>query len=144
MNQSLHALGGTVADIVRDCTDTSPDAAVGEKEPWLLRKTRYLASLENKPLSSLLVTAADKAHNAGDMVMDAREDPVMRSKFNAGLEGSAWYLLRMHQELVDRLPESRSVQKLEEAVQDILSRAPSELRTAPTPTLERPPFAESL
>lgn len=115
--------GGTVADIVRDCTDTSPDAAVGEKEPWLLRKTRYLASLQNKPLSSLLVTAADKAHNAGDMVMDARKDPAMWSKFNAGLEGSAWYLLRMHQELADRLPESRSVQKLEEAVQDILSSA---------------------
>ena len=29
----------------------------------------------------------------------------------------------MHQELVDRLPESRSVQKLEEAVQEILSSA---------------------
>ena len=57
------------------------------------------------------------------MVMDARKDPAMWSKFNAGLEGSAWYLLRMHQELVNRLPESRSVQKLEEAVQDILSSA---------------------
>ena len=115
--------GLAVADIVRDCTDTSPDVAVGAKEPWLLRKTRYLASLQKKPLTSLLVTAADKAHNAGDMVMDARKDPAMWSKFNAGLEGSAWYLLRMHQELVNRLPESRSVQKLEEAVQEILSSA---------------------
>ncbi len=32
--------GGKVSDIIRDCTVTSPDAAVGEKEPWLLRKTR--------------------------------------------------------------------------------------------------------
>ena len=110
-----------MADIVRDCTDTSPEAKPGEKEPWLLRKTRYVDSLARKPLSSLLVTAADKAHNAGDMVLDARRDPAMWSKFNAGLDGSAWYLLRMQQALVDRLPESRSVERLEEAVKEILN-----------------------
>ena len=113
--------GEEVADIVRDCTDTSPETKPGEKEPWLLRKTRYLNSLAGKPLSSLLVTAADKAHNAGDMVLDARRDAGMWRKFNAGLDGSAWYLMRMHQELVDRLPESRSVERLEEAVKEILN-----------------------
>ena len=113
--------GAPVANIVRDCTDTSPEPAAAEKEPWLLRKTRYLESLANKPEASLLVTAADKAHNAGDMVLDARRDPGMWSKFNAGLAGSAWYLQRMHQELVDRLPRSRSVERLGEAVSEILS-----------------------
>ena len=51
--------GDRVASIVVDCTDTS--GAVdpgGQKEPWLLRKTRYIASLEHKPVESLLVTAA--------------------------------------------------------------------------------------
>jgi hypothetical protein len=72
-------------------------------------------------LASLLVTAADKAHNAGDMVLDARRDPAMWSKFNAGLDGSAWYLLQMHQALVGRLPASRSVERLGEAVNDILN-----------------------
>ena len=113
--------GVAVADIVRDCTDTSPEAKADEKEPWLLRKTRHLDSLARKPLSSLLVTAADKAHNAGDMVLDARRDPAMWSKFNAGLDGSAWYLLQMHQALVKRLPKSRSVERLGEAVNEILS-----------------------
>ena len=93
--------GAPVADIVRDCTDTSPELATGEKEPWLLRKIRYLESLANKPEASLLGTAADKAHNAG-------------------LAGSAWYMLRMHEELSDRLPRSRSVLKLGEAVNSIL------------------------
>ncbi len=64
--------GTAVADIVRDCTDTNGTPGGGEKEPWLLRKTRYITSLEHKPEVSLLVTAADKAHNAGDMVLDAR------------------------------------------------------------------------
>ena len=67
------------------------------------------------------MTAADKAHNAGDMVLDARRDPAMWRKFNAGLDGSTWYLLRMHQELVDRLPTSRSVELLGKAVQEILN-----------------------
>ena len=113
--------GEAVADIVRDCTDTSDNTPAGEKEPWLLRKTRYIASLEHKPEASLLVTAADKAHNAGDMVLDARRDPEMWRKFNAGLEGSAWYLLRMHQQLKRQLPQSRSVERLGEAVSEILS-----------------------
>jgi (p)ppGpp synthase/HD superfamily hydrolase len=113
--------GEAVANIVRDCTDTSDNTPAGEKEPWLLRKTRYIASLEHKPGASLLVTAADKAHNAGDMVLDARRDPAMWSKFNAGLEGSAWYLLRMHQQLKHRLPASRSVERLGEALSEVLA-----------------------
>ena len=113
--------GEAVADIVRDCTDTSDNTPAGEKEPWLLRKTRYIAALEHKPETSLLVTAADKAHNAGDMVLDARRDPTMWSKFNAGLEGSAWYLLRIHQQLKRQLPQSRSVERLGEAVSEILA-----------------------
>ena len=113
--------GEAVANIVRDCTDTSGTPVGGEKEPWLLRKTRFIASLEHKPKASLLVTAADKAHNAGDMVLDARLDPAMWSKFNAGLEGSAWYLLRMHQQLKRQLPQSRSVERLGEAVSEILA-----------------------
>ncbi|WP_368656087.1 HD domain-containing protein [Synechococcus sp. HK05] len=113
--------GEAVADIVRDCTDTSDNAPPGEKEPWLLRKTRTIASLKHKPEVSLLVTAADKAHNAGDMVLDARRDPTMWSKFNAGLEGSAWYLLRIHQQLKRQLPQSRSVERMGEAVSEILA-----------------------
>ena len=113
--------GIPVADIVRDCTDTSEDISPGQKEPWLLRKRRYIASLEAKPIASLLVTAADKAHNAADMVLDSRRDPAMWSKFNAGLDGSAWYLLRMHQQLNHRLPQSRSVERLGESVREILA-----------------------
>jgi (p)ppGpp synthase/HD superfamily hydrolase len=116
--------GAAVADIVRDCTDATGTPVSGKKEPWLVRKTRYIASLEHKPAASLLVTAADKAHNARDMVLDARKDPAMWSKFNAGLDGSAWYLLRMHQALSRQLPASRSVQSLGESIEEILASEP--------------------
>jgi (p)ppGpp synthase/HD superfamily hydrolase len=114
--------GARVARIVADCTDTNgPVAADGPKEPWLLRKTRYLEHLQSAHPDSLLVSAADKAHNARDMVLDGRRDPSMWSKFNAGLEGSAWYLLRLHQTFSHRLSGSRSVVLLGESVEEILS-----------------------
>ena len=47
--------------------------------------------------------------------------PAMWRKFNAGVDGSAWHLMRMHRELVDRLPKSPSVDLLGEAVDEILS-----------------------
>ena len=116
--------GEEVAAIVVDCSDTLGPADLGaEKEPWLLRKTRYIASLEEKSETSLLVTAADKAHNARDLLLDSRSDPDGWDRFTAGLDGSAWYLLRIHQALSHRLPASRSTALLGEAVQDLLSSA---------------------
>ena len=113
---------GQVAQIVADCTDTSGPVEVGgEREPWLLRKTRYIEHVQIAPLDSLRVSAADKAHNARDMVLDARRDAGMWSKFNAGLEGSAWYLQSLHQIFSQRLENSRSVELLGEAVREILA-----------------------
>ena len=114
--------GARVAQIVLDCTDTTGAVeAGGEKEPWLLRKTRYIEHLQSASPDSLLVSAADKAHNARDMVLDARRDAGMWTKFNAGLEGSAWYLLRLQQTFSHRLTGSRSVELLGESVQEILA-----------------------
>lgn len=117
--------GGRVAAIVADCTDTNGAVpADGKKESWLLRKTRYIKHLQSAPLASLLVSAADKAHNARDMVLDARRNPTMWSKFNAGLEGSAWYLQSLHETFSRRLENSRSVELLGESVREILQSAP--------------------
>ncbi len=113
--------GEEVAGIVRDCTDTAEGLTGAARESWRIRKTRYVASLEHKPLDSLLVTAADKAHNARDMVLDARRDPSSWERFKAGLDGTAWYLLRIHQTLSHRLPGSRSNEVLGEAVKEILN-----------------------
>ncbi|MEB3353236.1 MAG: HD domain-containing protein [Cyanobacteriota bacterium] len=119
--QIAHRFGERVARIVVDCTDTSGAVEPeGQKEPWLLRKTRYIEHLQSAHPDSLKVSAADKAHNARDMVLDARRDSGMWSKFNAGLDGSAWYLLRLHQTFSRRLEGSRSVALLGESVQEIL------------------------
>lgn len=120
--QIAHRFRERVARIVADCTDTlGAVEAGGKKESWLVRKTRYIAHVQTAPLDSLRVSAADKAHNARDMVLDARRDPGMWTKFNAGLDGSAWYLHSLHEVFRQRLEGSRSVELLGEAVREILA-----------------------
>lgn len=67
------------------------------------------------------MSAADKAHNARDMVLDARRAPGMWSRFNAGLDGTAWYLHSLHEIFRQRLENSRSVELLVESVREILA-----------------------
>ena len=114
--------GNGVADIVVACTDTSAPLAEGsEKEPWLLRKTRTIQSLATKPQSAWLVIAADKAHNARDLMIDAKRDPASWERFTPGLDGSCWYLWSLHGQLRELLPGSRSVGMLGSCVEAILA-----------------------
>jgi (p)ppGpp synthase/HD superfamily hydrolase len=114
--------GERVARIVEDCTDTDGPVAAGEqREPWLVRKKRYVSHLPQIALDSLLVSAADKAHNARSQILDARRDPSCWSRFTPGIEGTAWYQLRIHQTLEQRLPAARSTERLGESLQELLA-----------------------
>ncbi len=80
--------GEGVAQIVSDCTDSWTEP----KPPWLERKEVYLARLPHKPLDSLLVSLADKTHNAEAILWDYRRDgESFFSRFNGGAEGTRWY-----------------------------------------------------
>jgi (p)ppGpp synthase/HD superfamily hydrolase len=81
-------LGDAVAEIVSDCTD----AWTEPKPDWRARKEAYLANLSAKPKQSLLVSLADKTHNAEAILFDYRVlgDPLWQ-RFNGGAEGTRWY-----------------------------------------------------
>ena len=80
--------GDRAARIVADCTDSE----VEPKPPWRARKEAYLASLSKKPANSLLVSLADKTHNARAIVDDLTEHgEVMWDRFTGGKDGSLWY-----------------------------------------------------
>ena len=80
--------GGKVAAIVADCTDAWTDP----KPPWRERKEAYLQALSHKPRESLLVSLADKTHNAEAILWDYRRDgEVLWSRFNGGADGTRWY-----------------------------------------------------
>jgi (p)ppGpp synthase/HD superfamily hydrolase len=80
--------GDGVAEIVSDCTDSWPE----EKQEWRPRKEAYLAKLPAKPQQSLLVSLADKTHNAEAILSDYRvlNDGVWE-RFNGGAVGTRWY-----------------------------------------------------
>jgi (p)ppGpp synthase/HD superfamily hydrolase len=80
--------GDAVAEIVTDCTDSWSDP----KPAWRRRKELYLESLPAKPARSLLVSLADKVHNARSILFDLRAGgPDIWTRFTGGHDGSLWY-----------------------------------------------------
>jgi (p)ppGpp synthase/HD superfamily hydrolase len=80
--------GEGVAKIVADCTDSW----VEPKPPWRERKEAYLAALPNKDRRSLLVSLADKTHNAKAIAGDLRElGEALWPRFTGGKAGTIWY-----------------------------------------------------
>ncbi len=88
--------GDLVGDIVEGCSDSlteDPEA----KAPWRERKERYIEHVRTAAkVSVLLVSSADKLHNARSTLQDLRlaTDPsTVWSKFNsaAGRDGTLWY-----------------------------------------------------
>ena len=67
--------GPEVASIVCDLSDSLVDTTAGEtKEAWRPRKERYIDHLRDAPERSLLVSAADKLHNARCILADYRNE----------------------------------------------------------------------
>ena len=97
--------GDAVGDIVRDCTDSW----VEPKPPWRARKEAYIASLAVKPESSLLVSLADKTHNARAIVSDLNEiGEKIWSRFRAGRDEVLWYYGTLADAFEGRTPASLS------------------------------------
>ncbi len=86
--------GEQVADIVAGCTD----AYQTPKPPWQERKRAYLQHLGKASRSVILVSLADKVHNARSIYQDLRKQGKhMWDKFNGGKEGTLWYYDRLVQ-----------------------------------------------
>src|SRR5512139_2838259 len=80
--------GDKVLAIVEGCTDTDQTP----KPPWRARKEDYLAHLSEASPSVLLVSLADKIHNAGSILRDLRnEGDSVWLRFTGGKDGSLWY-----------------------------------------------------
>jgi (p)ppGpp synthase/HD superfamily hydrolase len=72
--------GATVADIVAACSDTFENP----KPEWRKRKQTYVEHLKKSTCSTLLVSAADKLHNARATLRDlTQEGPVVWKRFSA-------------------------------------------------------------
>lgn len=82
--------GERVAGIVRDCSDAEPAPGV-EKEPWRQRKETYIARPLRHSPDSILVSNADKLHNARAILADYRLDgEELWKRFNPDTD-QLWY-----------------------------------------------------
>jgi (p)ppGpp synthase/HD superfamily hydrolase len=82
--RSLFGDGAT--QIIADCTD----AWTEPKPEWRVRKEAYLKELPYKPPASLLVSLADKTHNAEAILFDYQElGPALWDRFNGGATARA-------------------------------------------------------
>ncbi|GGR53072.1 hypothetical protein GCM10008959_13160 [Deinococcus seoulensis] len=93
--QIAGTFGESVARLVDDATDDTP--APGQpKRPWPARKTEYLSGLHHKSAASLLVSAADKLHNARTILADVSALPTDQrhayfDRFGQGHAGTMQY-----------------------------------------------------
>lgn len=97
--------GPRVARIVRSCTD----ADVHPKPPWRARKEAYVAHLEHAGPDTLIVSCADKLHNARAIVADLRTHGIgVFDRFRGGLSGTMWYYTTLSEVFSRRLATSLS------------------------------------
>ncbi len=81
------------------------DADTLPKPPWRARKEAYLVHLETENPDALLVSAADKLHNARAIVSDLRtHGPAVFERFRAGRDGTLWYYRALADAFTRRMP----------------------------------------
>jgi (p)ppGpp synthase/HD superfamily hydrolase len=91
--------------IWQPCRVYRSDADTEPKPPWRERKAAYINSLAHKPADSLLVSLADKTHNARAILDDlVVHGPALWDRFTGGRDGSLWYYDQLAQAFRKHLP----------------------------------------
>ncbi len=85
--------GARVSALVVALSDSQVDTTSGEqKEPWRLRKERYIAHLREADASVRLLAACDKLHNLREVVEDYRLlGDALWERFSAGPRDQLWF-----------------------------------------------------
>lgn len=106
-----------VIAMVLGCTDGTPDAG-GAKSNWQERKRHYLDHLAHASDATLLVSCADKLHNARAIAADfATFGDAVFERFNAGKDGTTWYYRELLATFQARMPGTPIVRELKAAVE---------------------------
>ena len=104
-DEILERFGQRVADIVMGCTDGIEDEQ-GKKSPWRERKEAYIAHVRDAEPSILLVSNADKLHNARCILKDLRYQGLTAfDRFTGKRDGTLWYYRSLADVFLARSPE---------------------------------------
>jgi len=116
--------GDSVAEMVAACSDSLNDDGNG-KAPWPERKQAYVDALEDpakKSDDAVLVTAADKTHNALSIARDLRDYGTgFWATFNACEHDLLWHYTAVEAAIAERLGEHTIVTALHRAVDELIA-----------------------
>lgn len=108
--------GPTVASIVEACSDSKETS----KPPWKARKERYIAHLAGVSSDTLLVSLADKLHNARAILADYRQiGEALWQRFQGGRDGTLWYYGALVLAFEQRAEHGRLVEELRRVVSEL-------------------------
>lgn len=111
-----NSFGADVAQIVRACSDTLADP----NPAWRERKEAYITHLGTASEEALLVSLADKVHNARSIVSDHRvEGPAVWARFKADSD-QRWYYDALAKAFRERLGDHPLVVELEVSVAELV------------------------
>ena len=108
--------GDRVANVVMECSDTDREP----KPPWRERKEQYLAHLLSASTDALLVSIADKLHNARSVLADYRKHKEnLWMRFNVGKKEQFWYYGELVRVFSQRRPEDAFVTEFARVVKEL-------------------------
>lgn len=117
--------GATVADLVIACRPFVPPPLIRDQPLpgplWVQACRSRLQALPGQPVSVLRVITAQLAQEAWETWQICRRDAALWSQQPAGMDGAAWYWLRLHQQLRLALPGSLAMERLAGVLQRLLA-----------------------
>jgi len=118
LDEIRRRFGDSVASIVEGCSDTLESP----KPRWKPRKESYLEHLETAPEANLLVSLADKVHNARSLAFEYRRvGDDLWQRFSASQEQTMLYYESLLSIFRRRCPEAQKllVNELAKALRDL-------------------------
>ncbi len=118
LDEIRRRFGDSVASIVEGCSDTLESP----KPRWKPRKEGYLEHLDTAPEANLLVSLADKVHNARSLAFEYRRvGDDLWQRFSASQEQTMWYYESLLAIFRRRCPEAHRllVNELARALRDL-------------------------
>jgi (p)ppGpp synthase/HD superfamily hydrolase len=120
--------GPEVAEIVRWCSAEAKTAGDDPAGSWQARKRAYICHLAEAPPAAVLVSLADKIHNARSVAADyrraGRRDEYW-DRFNAGKQDQLWYFEMLIDMYEERAAEADA--RITDAMVEELRRAVAEI-----------------
>lgn len=116
----LRLFGERTVGIIDECTDTDQTP----KPPWLGRKKRYLNHLRGASPEALMVSLADKLHNARCIRRDLETlGAKIWQRFSGGQGGTIWYYRSLVEIFKEQRLHSQVVAELDTVVGQIEARS---------------------